>query len=313
MEQYLRAFKYAGDNYRRDTSKPAYQLGLEEQAMQDVANELAKRMGLGQNQGNSLFRWTHKMGLGKDINGADDIFEAELYNLLNIALEKATITNNNKNNQYGAAELVGNLPANINQKFIEELQIQGQGIINRTQKSSEFINIPQFRSGKVDVKGYNNNFIVSSHIKAEWQDFINTFSGVNMTLKNYSSASKVDVIHLGNTNPTKAILASLGDLGYSEKPATHIYYHLTGSKKEMAKEGHHIIHLRFAYELTGGKLVDQSGQDITKADFFVYNDPSSGNIWVRSTKEMIANMTNYATSIGDPLHSGIAIAKTSFK
>jgi hypothetical protein len=51
-----------------------------------------------------------------------------------------------------------------------------------------------------------------------------------MTLKNYSGTSKTEIIHLGKTNPAKAILASLGGLGYSAKTSNHIYYHLTGGQ-----------------------------------------------------------------------------------
>jgi hypothetical protein len=30
MENYLRMFKYIGDNYYKDTTKPSFQVGLEE-------------------------------------------------------------------------------------------------------------------------------------------------------------------------------------------------------------------------------------------------------------------------------------------
>lgn len=312
MENYLRMFKYIGDNYHKDTSKPSFQVGLEEQAMLSIANEVGKRLNLGQKQGNSLFRWTHEMGRKQEQirqTGADDVFEAELYNLLNIAAEKATGQSVNNS----GVEMIGNLSANISAKFMKEFQTQGQQIVNKSSQYSDLIDKPTFRSGKVDVTGYNSSFSISGNIKAQWLDFINTFTGVNMTLKNYSGTSKTEIIHLGKTNPAKAILASLGDLGYSAKTSNHIYYHLTGGQQKYSgNEGHHIIHLRFAYELTGGKLVDQQGHDLTSADFFVYNDPSSSNIWVRSTKAMIAEMSEYVGHVGDPLHSGIVILKSSF-
>jgi len=70
--------------------------------------------------------------------------------------------------------------------------------------------------------------------------------------------------------------------------------------------------LRFAYELAGGGLRDESGQKIDSADFFIYNDPASNNIYVRSTKEMIANAMNYMGNVRDPLRSNIIILKNSF-
>lgn len=313
MEYYLRAFKFAGDNYYRDSIKPTYETMLDQEAMSLIANQVAMRLNLGQKQGNSLFRWTHQMGYQQGLKvGADDIFEAELYNLLTIAGEQAI---EGVSSIPLGVSMIGNMPANISKEFMQELQIQGQGIITRTNKSSEFIDMPKFRSGKVDVTGYNSTFAIEANIKPQWQDFINTFSGAKMTLKNYSSTAGTEVIHLGNTNPAKAIISSLADLHYNAKEATHIFYHLTGGRKKYSgpqTQGAHIIHLRFAYELTGGKLTDSQGNDLEKADFFVYNDPSTSNIWVRSTKAMIAEMTRYAGTVGDPLHSGIVVLKLSF-
>lgn len=314
MEQYLRAFKYAGDNFRKDTQKPSFQVGLEYSAMSQIADQVAQRLGLGQQQGNSLFRWTHQMGFNQaKAVGADDIFEAELANLLQVAANEATSgTTSNKNT---GVEMVGNIAANISKEFLQEFQIQGQGIINKTSKHSDFVSTPTFKSGKVDVKGYSGDFVVEATINPQWEDFIQTFSNAKMTLKNYSSG-KTEVIHLGNTNPSKAILGSLKSLDYGAKEATHIYYHLTGGRKKFTgspKEGHHIIHLRFAYELTGGGLYDSKNNRLDAADFFVYNDPTSGNIWVRSTKAMIAEISKYSGHVADPLHSQIVVLKNSFQ
>jgi hypothetical protein len=72
--------------------------------------------------------------------------------------------------------------------------------------------------------------------------------------------------------------------------------------------------LRFAYELAGEGLVTEDGSDLKGADFFIYNDPDSTNIYVRSTKAMIRD---YIEGKGfkknqDPLTSKIAISKASF-
>ena len=73
------------------------------------------------------------------------------------------------------------------------------------------------------------------------------------------------------------------------------------------------MHLRFAYELSGGGLYDADGNRLDAADFFIYNDPTSNNIWVKSTKEMIANATDYMDKVvRNPLTSGIVVLKQSF-
>ena len=308
MEQYLRNFKAAGNAYFKDKQKPSYQLGIENQAMEQLAKEVGMALGLGQKKGYSLFRWSHQAGMRAGIKGVDDVFEAELSKLLQIAAEKAT---GQKNITNTGVEVVGNMVGNINKEFLEELQLQGNSIIKKNSKISKLIQSPEFRAAKVDVTGYSSEFIVSSSIRPQWFEFINLFRNAKMTLKNYSSTSATETIHLGKTNPTKAILGSLSNLGYNPKHGTHIYYHLLGDKKN--KEAHHIIHLRFTYELTGGGLYDRQGNRLDGADFFVYNDPASNNIWVRSTKAMISEMTKYTGSqFGDPFHSNVIIFKQAF-
>ena len=307
MEMYLRKFKTLGDKYRQDSKKPEYQLLLEDQAIEAVADQVGIALGLGAKQGNSLFRWTHKMGQSTALSrGVDDIFEAELSSLLQIAADKAA----NKGSSIAGGEIVGQLPGNIAAGLIEELGQQGSQILQKYNIASELINAPTARSAKVDVVGYTADLDIEADVRPEWQEFIRIFQGAKMTLKNYSSTSTYESIHLGKTVPQKAILGSLSSLGLNDKQAVHTYYHLI-THKPIESEGEHIIHLRFQYELTGGGLY--VGKDkLDEADFFVYNDPSSSNIWVRSTKEMIAKIADYTGKIGDPLHSGIVVLKNSF-
>ena len=307
MEMYLRKFKALGDKFNQDTSKPNYQLSLEDQALEQVADQVGVALGLGQKKGNSLFRWTHKMGLRSSVSGVDDIFEAELSSLLQIAAQKATSSITNS-----GVEVVGQLSGNIAKGLMKELQRQGPAITQNSFTASGLISVPQARSAKVDVTGYSAKFVATADIKPEWKEFINLFKGAKMTLKNYSGSNpNYETIHLGKTVPQKAILGSLNSLGLSNKQAVHIYYHLI-NHNPIEAEGSHILHLRFQYELTGGGLYTSDGTKIDEADFFVYNDPTSGNIWVRSTKAMIAEMSKYTGKIGNPLHSGVVVLKSSF-
>lgn len=303
MEKYLRAFKNAG-NKHKDKNNNVIQDSLEEQAMSDLAEQVGQSLGIGKY---SLFRNAHSWYLDSQARwGADDVFEAEFAKFLDISLDKAT-----DGKADSGAKLIGNLAGNISKEYMQEVSARGQEMIDSKYVSSELITKPTFRSGKVDVESFSAT--ITATVQPQWEEFINAFKGARFTVKNYSSNSNTEVIHLGNTDITKTLIGALSDINYGVKEATHIFYHsLHYVESGDGIVGGHVLHLRFSYELAGGGLQDQSGNRIDAADFFVYNDPASNNIWVRSTKEMIANAMNYMGNVKDPLHSGIVLLKTSF-
>lgn len=320
MEQYLRMFKALG-NQQMDKIKPSFQISLEQQAMQDIAQQVGQQLDI---KNYSLFRTQHLWYRDSSQRwGADDVFEAELAKLLNLAGEKA-INNVNGDIDFGV-NIIGGQTGNINKKGLEQLMKlpeeifknftqNGNSAIKNSIKDSVLITPPTFRSAKVDVTGYSAEWLIGAEIKPEWEDFIKTFTGARFTVKNYSSTSKNEVIHIGNSDLYKAFYGTLTDsLNFKPKEATHIFYHTINSEPEKdPEESQHVIHIRFAYELTGNGLYDQEGNKIDAADFFIYNDPASNNIWVKSTKSMIAHIMDYVGQVKDPLHSGIVILKQSF-
>lgn len=318
MEQYLRTFKALG-NQHDDKIMPDFQSELETQAMSAIAQDVGKVLGIGKY---SLFRNEHQW-YAKENNsskkrwGADDVFEAELAALLDIALERAS--SGKISVEQSGANLIGDLSSNISSEYLKAVAEQGQSFINKTKVNSNLIDLPVFRSGKIDVEGYKANFDITANILPEWQEFISLFTGVKCTVKNYSSKSQYESIHLGKSNPIKSIIGELSQLNYGPDEAAHIYYHSLGSyqssksSKNKTHIGNHIYHLRFGYELSGEGLFDSQNNQLDAADFFIYNDPASNNIWVRSTKEMIANVIDYAGRVpGDPFTSGVVVLKQSF-
>lgn len=309
MTKYLRAFKNAGLHPSKGTSQNLIQTSLETQAMEQISQNVGKALGIGRY---SLFRNQHFWYKDKQSEwGADDVFEAELKEFLNIAVKKAIQKKKhfNKNNQ---AIIIGNLTSNISESLREELKQNMESIIEKNTEGTEIITNPQFRPGKIDVMSFNG--IIEADIRPEWKEFIQAFQGARFTVKNYSSNSKMEVIHLGNTNISKSIPGALEDiLGPSkEKEILHIFFHSLKYANKNTLIGQHILHLRFAYELAGGGLYDRDKNKLDAADFFVYNDPSSENIYVRSTKAMIADAIKYTQGLGDPLHSDIIILKSVF-
>ena len=317
MEDYLRLFKGLA---KKDNAsfKQGYSGNMDTQAMISIAEQVRNQISaLSPNAGqaNRLFYNIHSRYVGNTaISGVDDVFEAELRSLLNFALQEAVL-DVNKISLSSYAKVLGQQLGNIPSYAINKLMKQFPQLINNTSKEGKFITKPQYKSAKVDVKGYGSQVLLEAQIKPEWQDFIKTFTGARFTVKNYrsNSTSKYSTtIHLGNTDVRKAIIATLIDLQVQKDDAVHVYYHSLNEKEEKNFE-QHIFHLRFAYELTGAGLVDENGDKLDAADFFIYNDPITDNIFVRSTKDMIANMMNYTPSFkGDPYKTHIVIVKSAF-
>lgn len=301
MTSYLQAFKRIanGESVQQNTIGAF----LEQEAIEEIAKEVGQAMGIGNY---NLFKMKHfwygedKKNSSQNLWGTDDVFEAELERFLNIAYERAT-------GEIGDAKSIGNLPGNIGEKFMKVLAEEGPSLAAKYSVNNELITTPEFRSNKVDVASFTGSIYAS--VNPKWEQFINTFRGARFTVKNYSSTSDYEIIHLGNTNITKSLISSLSSLRYTDKEAVHIYYHAVA---RAASQGEHLFHLRFAYELTGSGLKDAKGNDILEADFFIYNDPATNNIWVRSTKEMVANAMQYQGRIRDPLRSNIIVLKNNF-
>lgn len=332
MQDYLQLFKKIGNNdipeeQRKDVN---FQRELSLEGMEEIVKQVGTFLNI---QRYKLFQNRHEWYRGEKAKlGADDIFEAELYALLIKAGEMA-LKDEKKDIKLGV-NLIGGVAGNIKdsvniaQSTEEIFKKMMDGVsdkdIQKFLHETEIITTPTARSAKVDVTGYNKSFDISSSIKPEWQDFIKTFQGANFSVKNYSSKTKYvnNVIHLGNTNTLKAMYGILSSLGYGEKKATHIYAHtkfsyLLGHSAAKGEGPSHILHMRFAYELTGAGLwteTDDGLQQLDEVDFFIYNDPSSDNIFVRSTKEMISQSMDYldTSNIGDPWNSSIVILKSSF-
>jgi hypothetical protein len=89
MTKYLRAFKQIGNKDGNHTSP--IQIPMEAEAIDEITKIVGNALGIGQHGGYSLFRMRHNWYLDKQKDwGADDVFEAELNQLLNAALDKAT-------------------------------------------------------------------------------------------------------------------------------------------------------------------------------------------------------------------------------
>lgn len=139
---------------------------------------------------------------------------------------------------------------------------------------------------------------------------LSALSHASFTDKSYRSASyrdgqRIDLgdrqIHLGNSDPYRAVLGSMRSLGFSQNVTQHVFYGgrniIDGLDSNPPPESPapirlHIYHLRFVYELTGaGILYENFGTELSSgAKFMVYNDPMSPMIKVVATSKIIYDL-----------------------
>lgn len=318
MQAYLQYFKKIFQHPEQYTSNDElFQvLGLEEQVIEEMKTRFQQILGVSSKY--QIFKSEHSWYVHR--KDFDDIVEGELNALLQVVAEKAT---KNKNIDLGQ-KIVGSEDAFIDFDELETGLIDGvsnslQGKISNKKISKILSNIKvDSRSGKTDVKGYNRNLVISADIDKNFEDFINLFTGVNFSVKNYKGNSKYE-IHLGESNPFKAMYGSLTDLGYDKKTSVHIYSHSMASYEKAKGTIHRnndIYHLRFMYELTGAGLftmINNEKQKIDAVDFLIYNDPTSDKIFVKSTKQMILQQLNDKNmKINNPWKN-IYVTKLSFE
>lgn len=293
-------------------------MGLEEEAIIEMRTRFQQVLQVGSGY-TQIFRSQHQWYQHR--TDFDDIVEGELNALLQVVAEKATGIKNIDLGQriVGGESAIVDIPEEIGIELVDELVKDLQGKISNKQKSKIIEDLKvSARSGKIDVTGYSKDLVVSANILPQFQEFINLFSSINFSVKNYKGDGKYE-IHLGDSNPFKAMYGSLTELNYSPKEATHIYSHTRMSylkKKNVASRNRDIFHLRFMYELTGSGLVnilDGGGkQNLGTVDYLIYNDPVSDKIFVKSTKQMISEiLTDKNMKVTNPW-SGIYVSKASF-
>ena len=180
-------------------------------------------------------------------------------------------------------------------------------------------------AGKIDVKGFEVS--ITGQPTKELLDIYNLLKDATFSAKNYDSMSKEDkiqsvvegsrrggLIHLGNSNPYRAIYGSLSSLGYENSTIDSAYY--AGKNRielyNSNNASQHFFHLRYIYELTGAGILYTGGVNFGEARYLIYNDPS-GNIYVKSTSQIIADLLNDNNPpfVGSPFQS-ISISKTVF-
>lgn len=252
---------------------------------------------------------TNKKWGVQSLSGYDDIFEEQLNYLLKAAAEMKGINITvpmGSGQEKATSSALKYLSKQMEQNILEITKKAAQNMKINVNKQKGVIGQQIITTaGKIDLK--TPYFQVSTDATDIISKLLKVFSNKTFTLKNYAtytsklrSLDQID-IHLGNTNLYKAITGGLSQIFSDPSDQYTIYYRgmqiLSGQSQKPDTANieiinSHFAHLRFMYELRGTGLITNNNNAV--ADFIIWNDPSSQNIVVRSTKDLVARyIDNY--------------------
>lgn len=281
--------------------------------MQIIQN--ATKMG---GYGSANTNWTHAFFRGMGENQGI-YFEREMANITAAALNLGGANTTGNSLMMGdetvnvggmSAKALGNIMSQVSKGTLKSIEAQTQKWAQQAAKASNrYVTVGV--SGKIDVSGLNAEFTLTATGNPTLDHIIQLLSKATFTAKSYASVTTqyVDILkqvftqestrhelHLGSTNENRIFLDMLmkfGHLPYAV--AVSFYYRTLNSRSKVVRE--ELSRLRWIYELTGyGQTYTNITQDLQRrlnlesgmgAKYLIYNDPASGNIYVRSTAELI--------------------------
>lgn len=322
MEQILRYLKMKGAPNTEIANRAREDIGIDKALAEQC--DLIFNMTLNGLNSNgfalkSLFSTTHSEQYEASKNfGVDDIVEAEIAAVL-ASLDKLANQKSNDSIMLSNIDILknttgrikGSLPdflSDLQSEVIDNLSDNVVKKINDNKNNNEsygylkkiYASLNKKSSGKSIKTDVSSIITITGEIDENLEKLVKIFSGRRFTIKNYNSQAKTGgEIHLGNTVPYKAITGELTNLGFSNSESVHVFYHSLNSyiRSTTKTVAEHIPHIRLAYELEGNGLVDSETKlPILGADFLIVNDPKKYQIYVRSTKQIIADLIDSSNS-----------------
>ena len=243
-----------------------------------------------------LFRREHREYNNQIDELFDDVAEEELYSVVDVMSNRLSKQKNTRIEISPGARGSVQAPAignEIHQGLLEGLQKRakeqngeyqlGDGSIRKATRSKGDLNISIQVTGEIDDTPFRK--IIPYLQKSQW------------TVKNYKQWTfKEWGLGLGKSNLYKAITTELDRVFPNNKASIQrdIFYrgvqiitktNQTPSASPTQVEKH-FSHMRFIYELTGYGLIGENGE-VQFADYLIFNEPDSPNIYVRDTASLI--------------------------
>lgn len=168
--------------------------------------------------------------------------------------------------------------------------------------------------GKIDITGINATVTFDINANPYLIEIGELLNKASFSIKSYSSVSfdkelkqrlesKVTKLHLGHTDQRRIFVDLFSQLGIPNHVSLSMLYYVKKTKnKSIKKQASDLI---FVYELTGygQKYVNKAIQEVLDdlgvdgANYFIYNDPSTDRIYVRSTAELIMTMWGHVDDL----------------
>lgn len=176
--------------------------------------------------------------------------------------------------------------------------------------------------GKIDVKGFDIGIDVKDQHLGK---IYNLLKDATFSAKNYSTESWKDPsikyntpITMGSSDWYRSVLGALHYIdpdSSEEKLKSEIFAVLKndGPGKNISKTTRsHLYHLKAFYEITGAGIIYSNGESYGIAKYLIYNDPSTDNIYVISTRKWVLDQIINGED-PDKIKKKIAIERAYFQ
>lgn len=304
IENFLRQIKIRASNRRNGNPAQDFNEDIYDQILDSIVLK----------NGRTLYNLFQRTGHTNAQQGQyfEDDFAALLAAVVNVIEEpKTKITAK----EFSVGQSTGTTGIDLNQIVEDEIITPfKEQVLEKTAEELQRNN-PSYVFGKIDTRVNKEIINVNGRIDLP-EGLLEALSNATFTDKSYRSiswknGSQISLgdreITLGNSDLYRALSGSLSALGFSFKDIQYIFY--GGENISFGKDDtpptensievrQHIYHLRFMYELTGAGIVykDFGNELFGGAKFLVYNDPTSLDITVVSTRKIISDLifnTNY--------------------
>lgn len=298
LQDFFQGLKYYAKYQNGDQLAASVDQAVIQQVLSNVNAKLTNNRLI-----QNLFRRTSSKGWKQG-----EIFEDELAQVV----EEVLSMGSGKQIQPGATK-VGKQLINIGKNgkididgYGKELiEAVGKGVYNKMQNIKTTFSAVQ---GKIDISGLQAQVHITANPKSYLFRIATLLSKANISAKSYASnywsnAIKMRImkvqqeLHLGHTDPRR-IYTDLftKEAGTPAPVSLSLFMYLKHTKNQQLQSAAN--RLRFIYELTGygQQYIDSAIRDVLNteglghANYFIYNDPASDNIYVQSTAGIIAEM-----------------------
>ena len=295
--------------------------GVDKNSLSSAVDADAIQQVLETTLGNRSGGWRHLFGsVSKKASRQGELFEIELQNVMAAVFEevaqktqsqaakKRSIKAMTSSLGLGKAQVGINSILNIDEIASSIVAQAGQEVyesVMTDMQKAKFASV----QGKIDVSGTMATVEISATANPYLKRIAFLLSKASFSAKSYRTMTydrrndivkeitKLSKLHLGTTNQTRIYTDILAAEAKLPEPVA-LSFALYLQKTHKASLGAELSRLRFIYELTGygQRYIDDAIENVLRkegashANYFIYNDPSTNDIYVESTAAIITEL-----------------------